>query len=91
MAGVIDPIGAGLVTGLARPGGNITGLTQISPDLSGKRLELLKEVVPRLLRVALLWNTNHPGQSIVFKRHAGGGTSAKSDIGLVGGAKPGRD
>jgi len=67
MAGVSDPVGAGFVASLARPGGNITGLTHLSQDLSGKRLELLKEVVPRLLRVALLWNPNHPGQPVVFK------------------------
>ena len=67
MAGVIDPVGAGFAASLAHPGGNITGLTHLSPDLSGKRLELLKEVVPRLLRVAVLWNPNHPGQPLVFK------------------------
>jgi putative tryptophan/tyrosine transport system substrate-binding protein len=67
MAGVTDPVGVGFVTSLARPGGNITGLTHLSPDLSGKRLELLKEVVPRLLRAAVLWNPNHPGQPGAFK------------------------
>ena len=67
MAGVTDPVGAGIVASLARPGGNITGLTHLSPDLSGKRLELLKEVVPRLVRVAVLWNPNHPGQPAAFK------------------------
>jgi putative ABC transport system substrate-binding protein len=46
MAGVTDPVGAGFVASLARPGGNITGLTQISRDLSGKRLELLKGTKP---------------------------------------------
>src|SRR5262245_61088363 len=48
-----DPVGSGFVTSLARPGGNITGLAILRPELSGKRLELLKEVVPRLSRVAL--------------------------------------
>jgi ABC-type uncharacterized transport system substrate-binding protein len=67
MAGVTDPIAVGFVTSLARPGGNITGLTHLSPDLSGKRLELLKEVVPRLSRVAVLWNPNQPGQPAAFK------------------------
>jgi putative tryptophan/tyrosine transport system substrate-binding protein len=50
-----DLVRAGLITSLAKPGGNITGSTEISPDLSGKRLELLKEVVPKTLRVAVLW------------------------------------
>jgi putative tryptophan/tyrosine transport system substrate-binding protein len=67
MAGVTDPVGVGFVTSLARPGGNITGLTHLSPDLTGKRLEILKEVVPRLVRVAVLWNPNHPGQPVAFK------------------------
>jgi len=67
MAGVTDPVGVGFVSSLARPGGNITGLTHLSPDLSGKRLELLKEVVPRLQRVAILWNPNQPGQTAAFK------------------------
>jgi putative ABC transport system substrate-binding protein len=67
MAGVTDPVGVGFVASLARPGGNITGLTHLSPDLSGKRLELLKEVVPRLSRVAVLWNPNQPGQPAAFK------------------------
>jgi putative ABC transport system substrate-binding protein len=52
----IDPVVAGLVDSLARPGGNITGFTTIASVLSGKRLELLKETIPKLSRVALLWN-----------------------------------
>lgn len=51
-----DPLGSGLVESLARPGGNVTGLSQIAPETVGKRLELLKEIVPRLVRVAVLWN-----------------------------------
>src|SRR5262245_50340712 len=53
---VSDPVGAGLIDSLPRPGGNITGFTNISPVLSGKRLELLKEIIPKLSRVAVLWN-----------------------------------
>ena len=56
MAVAADPVAAGVVASLARPGGNITGLSSMAPDLVGKQLELLKEVVPRLSRVALLWN-----------------------------------
>jgi putative ABC transport system substrate-binding protein len=51
-----DPVGTGDVESLARPGGNITGLSQMHPDLSGKQLELLKELVPGIRRVAVLWN-----------------------------------
>lgn len=57
-----DPVGAGLVASLARPGGNITGLSTFSPELSGKRLELLKEVVPTASRVAVLLNPATPTQ-----------------------------
>jgi putative ABC transport system substrate-binding protein len=56
-----DPVGMGFVASLARPGGNITGLTSPSPELDGKRLELLKEMLPRLTRVAILWNPIEPG------------------------------
>jgi putative tryptophan/tyrosine transport system substrate-binding protein len=56
MANVSDPIGIGLVGSLARPGGNITGLTTQAPELGGKRLELLKEIVPKLSRVAAVGN-----------------------------------
>jgi len=51
-----DPLGSGLVVSLARPGGNITGLSLLSPELVGKQLELLKKAVPRIVRVAILWN-----------------------------------
>jgi putative ABC transport system substrate-binding protein len=50
-----DPVGSGLVSSLARPGGNITGLSNMAPDLDGKRLELLKEAFPKVVRVAFLW------------------------------------
>jgi len=56
MTVVADPVADGLVQSLGRPGGNVTGLTIISPELSGKRIELLKEAVPRVGRLAVLWN-----------------------------------
>ncbi len=59
-AAVGDPVGTGLVASLARPGGNLTGLADITVDLSAKRLELIKEVVPTASRVAALWNPTHP-------------------------------
>src|SRR5262245_9377350 len=54
MRGVADPIASGLVASLAHPGGNVTGIATLAPELSGKRLELLKEVIPKLSRVAFL-------------------------------------
>jgi|SRR5262245_14706848 len=63
MSVVIDPVGSGLVPSLARPGGNVTGLSMMAPDLVGKQLELLKEVVPNVSRVALLWNPANPGSA----------------------------
>ena len=53
---VLDPVEAGLVESFARPGGNVTGLTLLSKELSGKRLELLKEAVPKLVRVAVVYD-----------------------------------
>ena len=60
MVAVGDPVGTGIVASLARPGGNITGLTSIAPELEGKRLELLREVVPKLSHIAVLWNPANP-------------------------------
>ena len=56
-----DPVGSGLVSSLARPGGNITGLSVMVPDLDGKRLELLKEAFPKVARVAFLWQPGWRG------------------------------
>ena len=65
MTRVSDPVRIGLVASLARPGGNVTGLTTISPELSGKRLELLKEALPGVSHVALLWNSANTGHTII--------------------------
>jgi putative tryptophan/tyrosine transport system substrate-binding protein len=62
-----DPLGSGLVASLARPGGNVTGMSLMAPDLGGKRLELLKELSPRLARVAVLWNAANPYPARVFR------------------------
>jgi len=58
-----DPVGSGFVASLARPGGNITGLSTLSPEISGKQLELLKETVTKLSRVAVLGNSTSPGNA----------------------------
>jgi ABC-type uncharacterized transport system substrate-binding protein len=62
-----DPVGNGHVVSLARPGGNITGLSTLAPELSGKRLELLKEIVPKLSRLAVLGTSTVPGYSATFR------------------------
>jgi putative ABC transport system substrate-binding protein len=58
-----DPVGSGFVASLARPGGNITGLAALAPEMSGKQLELLKQIVPKLSRVAIIGNSNVPGDA----------------------------
>ena len=69
--GVSDPVQYGLVASLARPGGNMTGLGHFTPELNGKRLELLKEVLPQLTRVAVLWNTGSESHEEQLKDLAG--------------------
>jgi ABC-type uncharacterized transport system substrate-binding protein len=61
-----DPVRSGLVASLARPGGNVTGMSLMAPDLGGKRLELLKETLPRLSHVAIIWNAANPYSALVF-------------------------
>jgi len=83
---VSDPIGSGLVRSLARPEGNVTGVSNYAADLIGKRLELFKEIVPGLSRVALLVNSNAQISSVyidVFK-------AATANLGLFGGTYPWR-
>jgi putative tryptophan/tyrosine transport system substrate-binding protein len=67
MAQDIDPVGNGFVASLARPGGNITGLATLAPEISGKRLELLKEIISRLSRVAVLGTSTQPGNAQQLK------------------------
>ena len=69
MLTLVDPVATGIVDSLARPGGNITGLTRLTRELSGKRLELLKEMVPKIARVGVLWETESPGAAIAFKEY----------------------
>jgi putative ABC transport system substrate-binding protein len=70
MTSATDPVAAGFVDSLARPGGNITGVVRLIRELSGKRLELLKEAVPRTSRIGVLWDGNAaPGPAIAFKEY----------------------
>lgn len=65
----VDPVDAGYVESFAHPGGNITGLSNLARDLSAKRVELLKEVLPKMTRVAILWDTAGPGPAIALKEY----------------------
>jgi putative tryptophan/tyrosine transport system substrate-binding protein len=67
MAQDADPVGSGFVASLARPGGNITGLSTLAPELNGKRLDLLREIVPKLSRVAVLGTSTQPGNEQSLK------------------------
>jgi ABC-type uncharacterized transport system substrate-binding protein len=62
-----DPVGNGFVASLARPGGNIAGLSTLAPEISGKQLELLKEIIPKLSRVAVFGNSTDPGNAQVLR------------------------
>jgi putative ABC transport system substrate-binding protein len=77
---VQDPVAIGLVDSLARPGGNITGLTTLARDLSGKRLELLKEAVSGMSRVGVLWDANAPGPVIGFKEYEAAARALKVQL-----------
>jgi len=77
VTGAGDPVATGLVDGLARPGGNLTGITELSTDLSAKRLEILKDAVPNLRRVAMLWNADDLGMTLRYQ-------SAQSAAGVLG-------
>ena len=83
---VADPVGSGLVASLGRPGGNITGLSEVGQDTEAKRLELLKTTDPRIIRVAVLWHATDPGKAHDVRRRL----ERRQRIDL-GGAKRGDD
>jgi putative ABC transport system substrate-binding protein len=68
MAAVNDPVASGFVASLSRPGGNITGLSMVAPELAGKRLQLLTDMVPKLARVAVLANPSSPATKLLLKQ-----------------------
>ena len=80
-AGVGDPVGSGVVPSLSRPGGNITGISLLATELSGKRLELLEEIVPNASRVAMLWNDTNPG--MVLRAHEAQDAADKLGVTLL--------
>jgi len=80
MIAVGDPVGSGIINSLNHPGGNITGLTSISPELDGKRLELLREVMPDVSRVAVLWNSASPLQVVGERRTYAAGQALGIEI-----------
>ena len=79
-AGVGDPVGSGLVSSLSRPGGNITGISILATELSAKRLELLKEIVPSASPVAMFWNDSNPG--MVLRAHEAQNAADKMSLNL---------
>ena len=90
MGGGSDPVETGVVESLARPGGNVTGLTNLTRELGGKRLELLKEAVPKLARVAVLYDPASPAS--VLERERGSpsrGACAAVDCSVLGGTRCG--
>ena len=76
----VDPVATGIVVSLARPGGNITGLARFTTELSGKRLELLKEMVPRISRVGILWDADEPDAAIGFKEYEAAARALKIQL-----------
>jgi ABC-type uncharacterized transport system substrate-binding protein len=78
MMAVSDPVGSGIVTSLARPGGQITGTASIGPQLTAKRVEFLKEAIPGITRAAILWNPSNPAEATAF----GEAQSAAKIVGL---------
>jgi putative tryptophan/tyrosine transport system substrate-binding protein len=75
-----DPVATGLVDSLARPGGNITGISRLTRELSGKRLELLTEVVPGIARVGILWDSSSEGPKISFKEYQAAARALKIQL-----------
>src|SRR5438128_12448690 len=88
MTQVSDPVASGFVASLARPGGNITGLSTLAPEISGKRLELLKEIVPRLSRVTVLGTSNEPGTAQALRETEVGAGGVQSEASIPRHTRP---
>jgi putative ABC transport system substrate-binding protein len=76
----VDPVAAGYVKSFAQPAGNITGIASLSRDISAKRIELLKELLPRLSRAGILWDAAGPGPTIAFKEYEEAAQGFKFDL-----------
>jgi putative ABC transport system substrate-binding protein len=83
MVNSADPVKGGLVTSLARPGGNVTGVTFLSADLAGKRIHFLKEAAPAISRVGAIWNPDHPDDEMM-EMQAAAGCPYKEALGVLG-------
>jgi putative ABC transport system substrate-binding protein len=83
-----DPIGTGLVSSLAHPGGNLTGISNVSVELTPKRMELLKEFAPNLRRVAILWNADNLGMTLRYKAAEAGARALGIDVEPLGVREP---
>jgi len=91
VAGMGDPVAAGVVPSLARPGGNVTGLASMTPDIDGKRLELLKELVPGVSRIAVVWNPTNPNNAARLQQMQAAARTLHLTLGPLVGAADGRD
>jgi putative ABC transport system substrate-binding protein len=80
MVSSVDPVAAGYVESFAQPGGNITGLAWLNRDVSAKRVELLKELLPKLSRGAILWDADGPGPAVAFKEYTAAARAFKLDL-----------
>ncbi len=90
MISSVDPVAAGYVDGFAHPGSNITGLTTIARDLSAKRVELLKDMLPKISRAGILWDADGPGPAIAVKEYEAAARAFKLQLRSLGvrGPKP---
>jgi putative ABC transport system substrate-binding protein len=88
MSVVADPVGSGLVASLAHPGENVTGLSLMMPDLTAKRLQLLKEAIPRVARVAVLWNSDSPFHTKLLQELKAAATSLSIELTFVNVRRP---
>jgi ABC-type uncharacterized transport system substrate-binding protein len=80
MVSSVDPVTAGYVKSFAQPGGNITGLANLSRDVSAKRMEFLKELLPKMSRVGVLWDADGPGPAVAFKEYEAAARAFKLEL-----------